>query len=93
MIPLSSPGCCGFESTDNTLAKEVLVDIANEEKEHAGEFLRLLHELDPQEEKFYKEKWAKEKAEKEEAKKKQRHAKAQQEYKERQKELEEKSIG
>lgn len=43
------------ESTDNALAKEVLIDIANEEKEHAGEFLRLLHELDPDEDKFYKE--------------------------------------
>jgi rubrerythrin len=43
------------ESTDNALAKEVLIDIANEEKEHAGEFLRLLRELDPEEEKFYKE--------------------------------------
>lgn len=43
------------ESTDNKLAKEVLIDIANEEKEHAGEFLRLLHELDPHEEKFYQE--------------------------------------
>ncbi len=43
------------ESTDNDLAKEVLIDIANEEKEHAGEFLRLLRELDPEEEKFYKE--------------------------------------
>lgn len=43
------------ESTDNELAKEVLIDIANEEKEHAGEFLRLLRELDPDEEKFYKE--------------------------------------
>jgi len=43
------------ESTDNALAKEVLIDIANEEKEHAGEFLRLLKELDPEEEKFYKE--------------------------------------
>ena len=42
------------ESTDNELAKEVLMDIANEEKEHAGEFLRLLRELDPEEEKFYK---------------------------------------
>ncbi len=41
------------ESTDDELAKEVLLDIANEEKEHAGEFLRLLHELDPQEEKYY----------------------------------------
>jgi len=43
------------ESTDNRLAQEVLYDIANEEKEHAGEFLRLLRELDPEEEKFYKE--------------------------------------
>jgi rubrerythrin len=43
------------ESTDNKLAKEVLFDIADEEKEHAGEFLRLLRELDPEEEKFYKE--------------------------------------
>ena len=43
------------ESTDDKLAKEVLLDIANEEKEHAGEFLRLLRELDPHEEKFYKE--------------------------------------
>ena len=43
------------ESTDNQLAKEVLIDIANEEKEHAGEFLRLLRELDPEEENFYKE--------------------------------------
>ena len=43
------------ESTDNKLAKEVLMDIADEEKEHAGEFLRLLRELDPKEEKFYQE--------------------------------------
>jgi rubrerythrin len=43
------------ESTENELAKAVLMDIANEEKEHAGEFLRLLRELDPQEEKFYEE--------------------------------------
>jgi rubrerythrin len=43
------------ESTDNKLAQEVLYDIANEEKEHAGEFLRLLRELDPEEENFYKE--------------------------------------
>jgi rubrerythrin len=42
------------ESTDNKLAKEVLIDIANEEKEHAGEFLRLLKELEPEEESFYK---------------------------------------
>ncbi len=43
------------ESTDNTLAQEVLLDVANEEKEHAGEFLRLLRELEPEEEKFYEE--------------------------------------
>jgi rubrerythrin len=43
------------ESTDDPLAREVLLDIANEEKEHAGEFLRLLRELDPDEESFYKD--------------------------------------
>ena len=43
------------ESTDNELAKDVLIDIANEERTHAGEFLRLLHELDPEEQKFYAE--------------------------------------
>ena len=43
------------ESTDNELAKDVLYDIADEEKVHAGEFLRLLKELDPDEEKFYRE--------------------------------------
>jgi len=41
------------ESTDNKLAEEVLKDIADEEKVHAGEFLRLLKELAPDEEKFY----------------------------------------
>jgi rubrerythrin len=41
------------ESTDNKLAQAVLVDIANEEREHAGEFLRLLRELAPDEEDFY----------------------------------------
>lgn len=43
------------ESTDDKLAQEVLKDIADEEKVHAGEFLRLLKELAPDEEKFYKE--------------------------------------
>ena len=42
------------ESTDNALVREVLADVANEEKEHAGEFLRLLRELAPEEENFYK---------------------------------------
>jgi len=43
------------ESTDNKLAQDVLKDIADEERVHAGEFLRLLKELAPDEEKFYKE--------------------------------------
>jgi rubrerythrin len=43
------------ESTDDELAVEVLKDIADEERVHAGEFLRLLKELDPDEEKFYAE--------------------------------------
>jgi rubrerythrin len=43
------------ESTDNELAIEVLKDIADEERVHAGEFLRLLKELAPDEEKFYQE--------------------------------------
>ena len=41
------------ESTDNNLAVQVLKEIADEELVHAGEFLRLLHELAPNEEKFY----------------------------------------
>ncbi|MDD3375365.1 MAG: ferritin family protein [Candidatus Omnitrophica bacterium] len=43
------------ESTDNKLAQDVLLDIADEEKVHAGEFLRLLKELDPDEQGFYDE--------------------------------------
>ena len=43
------------ESTDNELAQEVLKDIADEERVHAGEFLRLLYILAPDEEEFYKE--------------------------------------
>jgi len=43
------------ESTDNKLAIDVLKDIADEERVHAGEFLRLLTELEPDEEKFYAE--------------------------------------
>lgn len=41
------------ESTDNKLAIRVLEDIANEERVHAGEFLRLLHELAPDEQQYY----------------------------------------
>jgi rubrerythrin len=43
------------ESIDNELAIEVLKDIADEERVHAGEFLRLLRHLAPDEEKFYAE--------------------------------------
>jgi rubrerythrin len=41
------------ESTENILAIDVLKDIADEELVHAGEFLRLLNELSPDEEKLY----------------------------------------
>lgn len=40
------------DATDNELAKAVLQDIANEEKEHAGEFLRLMKILLPDEQKW-----------------------------------------
>lgn len=43
------------ESIDDELSKKVLIDIANEERVHAGEFLRLLKHLAPDEEDFYKE--------------------------------------
>ena len=41
------------ESTTNKLAVKVLKEIADEELVHVGEFLRLLGELAPDEEKFY----------------------------------------
>lgn len=43
------------ESTDNKLAIAVLRDIAKEELEHVGEFLRLLKELAPDEQEHYDE--------------------------------------
>jgi rubrerythrin len=43
------------ESTDEALAQNVLRDIAKEERVHAGEFLRLLKELQPDEEGFYQQ--------------------------------------
>lgn len=43
------------ESIDDELAREVLIDIADEERVHAGEFLRLLEYLEPKEEEFYAE--------------------------------------
>jgi rubrerythrin len=42
------------DATDHPLAKAVLKDIADEERVHAGEFLRLLKELAPDEEGFYR---------------------------------------
>jgi rubrerythrin len=41
------------DATDDELAREVLKDIADEEKVHVGEFYRLLMELDPRENDFY----------------------------------------
>ena len=43
------------ESIDDPLAQAVLREIADEELVHAGEFLRLLKQLAPDEEKFYAE--------------------------------------
>ncbi|OGI02574.1 MAG: rubrerythrin [Candidatus Melainabacteria bacterium GWF2_37_15] len=43
------------DSIDDKVAKKVLADVSNEEKEHAGEFLKLLKYLTPEEEEFYKE--------------------------------------
>ncbi len=43
------------ESTDNQLVQKVLREIADEERVHAGEFLRLLYHLCPDEEQFYAE--------------------------------------
>jgi rubrerythrin len=43
------------ESIDDELASEVLKDVADEERVHAGEFLRLLKTLAPDEEKLYAE--------------------------------------
>lgn len=43
------------DATDDPLAVEVLQDIANEERVHAGEFLRLLAVLEPEEDRFLAE--------------------------------------
>ncbi len=43
------------ESTDNGLAKAVMREVADEERVHAGEFLKLLYHLAPDEERFYAE--------------------------------------
>ncbi|MCB2202681.1 rubrerythrin [bacterium] len=41
------------ESIDNELAIKVLQDVADEERVHVGEFLRVLHQLAPDEKAFY----------------------------------------
>lgn len=41
------------ESVDNPFARAVLKDVADEERVHAGEFLKLLYHLAPDEEKLY----------------------------------------
>jgi rubrerythrin len=43
------------DATDHPLAKEVLIDIANEERVHAGEFQRLLEILTGDEDKYMDE--------------------------------------
>lgn len=43
------------ESIDDKLSIDVLKDIADEERVHVGEFLRLLRHLAPDEEEFYAE--------------------------------------
>ena len=43
------------DATDDPLAKKLLIDIADEERVHAGEFLELLRRLAPDEEKFLQE--------------------------------------
>lgn len=42
-----------IETTDNQLAIDVLREITDDERHHAGAFLRLLFALDPAEEKYY----------------------------------------
>lgn len=41
------------EATNNELIKKVMTEIADEERVHIGEFLRLLQELDPKEIEHY----------------------------------------
>jgi len=43
------------EATDNELVKKVLTSVTDEERVHAGEFLKVLHELAPDEAEHYKE--------------------------------------
>ena len=40
------------DATDNALARAVLIEVANEERQHIGEFLELLKRLAPDEQQF-----------------------------------------
>jgi len=44
-----------MESIDDELARAVLKDVADEERTHVGEFLRVLHYLEPDEQRLYEE--------------------------------------
>ena len=43
------------EASDNPLVAEVMRDVAAEEIVHAGEFLRILYEIAPEEARLYEE--------------------------------------
>jgi rubrerythrin len=43
------------EASDDELAAAVLRDVADEERTHAGEFMKVLKRLDPEEERLYAE--------------------------------------
>lgn len=43
------------EAAEDELAAAVLMDVANEERTHAGEFMKVLKRLDPEEERLYAE--------------------------------------
>ena len=43
------------EAADDPLTRAVLIDIANEERVHAGEFLEAIRRLDPEEQSFLDE--------------------------------------
>lgn len=45
------------DSIDNEEAKSLLTEISGDEKEHVGNFLRLLKLLAPDEENYYKDGW------------------------------------
>ncbi len=48
------------EATDNAMARQILIDVANEEREHIGEFERLLEILTGGEERHWRDSGRKE---------------------------------